>query len=154
MIFATLRLGQVAPDIPKPIDFSLEPEIPIAVADDDVVDFAPKKRVKRELLSGDPVVNGRLWSMKLRAEKKGLGFDLDEHWLIEKLSKEFCEVTGIRFDGLTLKSPFTRTIDRTDNNEGYLKSNCKVVVWIYNQAKKDHGAEHVLAMARALVSQN
>lgn len=92
--------------------------------------------------------------MAKRSEKKGLEFDLDEDWLVQKLGLQYCEVTGIMFKGEKLTEPFMRTIDRTNNNIGYTKENCKVVVWIYNQAKKDFDAEHVITMARALLDRS
>ena len=83
-------------------------------------------------------------SAKSRAKNKSLQFDLDLDWVKERLN--VCEVTGIKFeirDVTTTSSgrnyanrhPYTPTIDRIDNNKGYTKDNCRVVIWWYNLSK-------------------
>lgn len=63
--------------------------------------------------------------------KKHLECDLTVEWIQEKLEKG-CEVTKLPFNyegGQTWDSP---SVDRIDNNLGYLQSNCRLVLFCVN----------------------
>tara|TARA_R110000803_G_C11782477_1_gene296820 strand:+ start:91 stop:456 length:366 start_codon:yes stop_codon:yes gene_type:complete len=90
-----------------------------------------------------------------RAAKKGLEFDLDKEWLQEKLDFGRCEITNIPFVfDRKAKAPFAPSIDRRDSSQGYLRTNCNLVSWIYNGAKNHHDHSDVLRMAQALCTQS
>lgn len=82
-------------------------------------------------------------SSKYRAKKNNLPFDIDIEWVKERLVH--CEVTGIPFElrDATVKGPknysnrhpYTPTIDKIKPEDGYLKSNCRIVCWWYNLCK-------------------
>lgn len=91
-----------------------------------------------------------------RAKQKFLDFDLDFAWLLEKIKKGICEVTGIPFDlqettGSGKNRAFTPSLDRINPNKGYTKDNVQVVCWIYNAAKGVNSHADVLKMASSLV---
>jgi hypothetical protein len=68
-----------------------------------------------------------------RARKKELAFDLTEDWLMSKLKRRKCEVTGIELDFNRVKgyrNCYTPTLDRKDSNKGYTQENSQVVVYI------------------------
>lgn len=69
-----------------------------------------------------------------RANRQNFEFDITCEWVKEKLAKGVCEATGIPFVDEP-RHPYRPSIDRIDNVKGYLKSNCQVVVYIYNLSK-------------------
>ena len=97
------------------------------------------------------VVKSRFLGMRKRAQTMGMDFDLDEDWIRGKLALTACEVTGIPFAG-SGQEPYALTIDRENNSIGYVKSNCRAVVWIYNNAKSQFTHEELMKMSRALVA--
>lgn len=64
-----------------------------------------------------------------RAKKKNFRYDLTYEWAVHNLPK-ICPVFQIPFifaDGQGTRSQFAPSLDRIDNNKGYLKSNCVFV---------------------------
>jgi len=93
---------------------------------------------------------------KTRAKAKKLAFNLTTRWYRTKIRNGICEATGLLLDlGPTkepnLINPFSPSIDRVDNEQGYTKDNCRVVIWMYNRAKGIDTDADVLIMARALL---
>lgn len=89
-----------------------------------------------------------------RSKQYGLQFDLDTEWLLPKLKAGTCELTGLRFDvTMNNRRPNARTpsIDRIDPKLGYVKSNCRVVLFAINAALNEWGLEEFLPIAEALV---
>lgn len=100
-------------------------------------------------------IGGRASSLihkaKVRAAKKGLDFDLDQHWCMDRLER--CAVTGVAFvivrgEGLHKHAP---SIDRIDPTKGYLKTNCRLVTWIFNQAKNSYSDDELRDFAYTLI---
>jgi hypothetical protein len=94
---------------------------------------------------------------KKRAKSKGLKFDLTFEWALEKIQHGFCEATGIALQSSTPHSsgernPWVPSIDRIDPSLGYVQSNCRVVVWIYNAAKSEFTDDDVRQMAVAIAT--
>jgi hypothetical protein len=81
----------------------------------------------------------RLKAARSNARRKGLEFDIDLEWVIDKIKHLRCEVLGCDLtitqdvDGLT--NPFTPSLDRRDNSKGYTKDNVQVVAWFFNRLK-------------------
>lgn len=95
--------------------------------------------------------SGRVYlnALRQRAKEKGFDFDLTENWLAAKMMIEFCEATGLRFEGAG-NDPFGLTIDRRDNSKGYTMANCWATCWIYNRCKSNSTHEDVMRLALAL----
>ena len=98
-----------------------------------------------------------LSNMKSRAKKKGLPFDLDYHWYMDKYEKGVCEASGIPFDepeyngqkGNT--NPWVPSVDRIDNNKGYTKDNSRLVCYIFNIVKNRFTDEDFEKLARGFL---
>ena len=100
------------------------------------------------------------WAAKRAAKKKNLPFDLDVDWIENKLIAGNCEVSGIPFTftslqtgkgGVGSQNPFGPTLDCTILRKGYLKSNIKVVIWMYHSGKQNVSHETFMQLCRALV---
>lgn len=96
-----------------------------------------------------------LRAIKKRCVRKALMFDLDTLWLATKLSGGYCELTGLPFDcSVTARrrNAFTPSVDRIRPELGYVKSNCRVVIYAVNVAMSDWGRDVLMRIADALVS--
>jgi hypothetical protein len=95
-----------------------------------------------------------------RAKRKGYEFDLDHDFILQKLSKGVCEVTGLPFvfklnGGKGHKTnSFSPSLERKDNSKGYTKDNVQIVCWIYNRAKGAFPLEDLILMVKALTTAN
>lgn len=98
------------------------------------------------------IVNA-LKRIRKRAIEKGLTYDLDSEWFENKLKVGKCEMTGLPFNTELPhnENPFFPSIDRTDNNKGYTKDNCKLVVLGYNQLKLDNDIRTVILFCKKFV---
>ncbi len=104
-------------------------------------------------------VNGRASTMcaaaKHRAKHYNLKFNLDVKWIIKKMLRGRCEMTGMKF---TLEAPrkgyshnpYAPSLDRHDQTKGYTKRNVKVVIWAYNQAKGQWNRKHFKRIIKAI----
>jgi hypothetical protein len=75
------------------------------------------------------------------------------------LAPMVCEVTGINLswdacDKPNKKRVWAPSIDRINNELGYITGNCRVVCWGYNWMRGNMPDEDVLKIARALVERN
>jgi|688.fasta_scaffold653274_1 hypothetical protein len=93
-------------------------------------------RLRSKYRSADPA-RYLFFESRARAKKRGLDFDLTREWFAEKLRAGACEITGLPFEygrhSLRRPSP-----DRRDNNCGYTKENCRIILLGLNLLKKDH----------------
>ena len=74
---------------------------------------------------------------KARAKKKGLDCNLEEQDIIIPAK---CPVLGIqlkRNTGGKCNSPNSPTLDRIDNDKGYIKGNVQIISWRANKIKAD-----------------
>jgi hypothetical protein len=102
-----------------------------------------------------------LASTKISAKKRGLAFDLSIDWFKERLDRGVCEVTGLPIkikqykEGDTGQRGFySPSIDRIDNNVGYLASNCRMVCWGYNLGKHQFTDRDLNALSISLLIQS
>lgn len=91
---------------------------------------------------------------KSRAKKQGLPFDLDAEWAAAHWDGK-CEVTRLPFSepaqrtGRKRKN-FSPSIDKIIPTLGYVKSNCRIVLWGVNALKCDHDDADMLLIAKAI----
>lgn len=87
-----------------------------------------------------------------RAKRKGLACSLSAADIAWQIEVGICPVTGIPFNlsASSGRHPFTPSIDRIDNTQGYVTGNVRVVVWAYNAMRGDWGDEVLLQIAHAL----
>jgi hypothetical protein len=82
--------------------------------------------------------------VKARAKKKGLDFNLEEEDIIIPAK---CPVLGEPLKvniGGKCNSPNSPTLDRIDNNKGYVKGNVQIISWRANKIKADASLEELL----------
>lgn len=90
-------------------------------------------------------------------KKRGDLVTIDEVWVMERIEKGVCEVTGLP---LKLKceggrrSPYTPSIDQKIPGMGYTQENSQLVCWIYNIAKCDWSHDDVITLAKALAGRS
>lgn len=103
-------------------------------------------------------ISGRASHLLNNAKKrthKWSDFDIDRQFIEEKLRKGVCEVTGLPFDftspGQSRKNPFAPSIDRIDNNIGYIKSNVRLVLWAVNLMHGEMTDEQLVNMCKAVI---
>jgi hypothetical protein len=104
-------------------------------------------------------LSGRAKSLMKTAKRRSTKFndecDLDEAFLIEKLEKGVCEITGIAFDfnknSKYSKNPYAPSIDRIDCSKGYLKSNVRMVLWQVNLMKGELADDEMIELCRKVI---
>jgi len=78
---------------------------------------------------------------KRRAKLKGLEFTITLDWIVGEIAKQDgrCAMTGIPFDYTKderyTKHPYSLSLDRIDNAQGYTPNNTRVVCAMYNYCK-------------------
>tara|TARA_Y100001980_G_C14516232_1_gene291543 strand:+ start:38 stop:1360 length:1323 start_codon:yes stop_codon:yes gene_type:complete len=102
----------------------------------------------------------RITQLKSKCKRKGIKFDLDKEWLLEKYEKGKCEKTGIKFVTSVLDEQiihgsskryiniYTPAIDRINPKEGYVKKNCRLVITLFNTFKGPWKDEDVKIWAK------
>jgi hypothetical protein len=92
-------------------------------------------------------------SARNNAKRLGKEFSLDAEWVLRRLDKGVCEVTGIRFElggEEGSRSPWAPSLDRQDPAKGYTPDNVKVVVLILNVARNNWGDEPLKLLVHVL----
>lgn len=120
-----------------------------------------KEQYERAFRKNYPTPFGRARYMyntaRVHARTYGVPFDMSAAWILAKINVGICEVTGLPFDltcwGKGQKSnAFGPSLDRIDPALGYVESNLRVVIWIYNRARGACQDEALLRMSRAMVA--
>lgn len=76
-----------------------------------------------------------------RARKNGWGFDLDREYLIKLWNEQqgLCAVSGIKMQTESgtreIKNPYRASLDRIDNEKGYIRGNVRFTTHWVNNAK-------------------
>lgn len=90
---------------------------------------------------------------RLRAKKKSLVFDLDDHLsqVQERLDIGVCEMSGLPFEkGIMRSGPFSASIDRIEPKLGYAYSNIRIICFALNRAFSDWGEETLFRIVDAV----
>ena len=92
-------------------------------------------------------------SAKQRARKRGLPCQITQKWVMDRLEKGVCEVTGLPFDisAGNGRSAFSPSLHRKNSKRGYTYRNTQVVVWVHNAACNDWPLDDVITYAKALI---
>lgn len=84
-------------------------------------------------------------SLKSRAKRKGLEFNLDEN---DVLGVTLCPVLGFALvRSLGRPSWNSPSLDRIDNTKGYIKGNVQIMSYLANAMKRDATDEQLIAFA-------
>lgn len=89
---------------------------------------------------------------KVRAQRKGLAFDLDRHEaeITARVEKNVCEMTGIALRRDIAKAWNVPSLDRIDPQKGYVYSNIRVVCYALNCAMGTWGEAPLMEILKAL----
>lgn len=93
-----------------------------------------------------------LMAIKARAKKRKIEFELDSAWAAARWTGK-CELSGVTFilDALS-RGPFAPSVDKIDPKKGYLKNNCRFILWALNAFKGESSDEVMLDIARSLIA--
>ena len=117
------------------------------------------KRKRVANFSTEQYVKKRLQAAKWRAESKGFAFSikLEDLYINGELPK-YCSVSGIELDYKSANktgskystNPFAFSLDRIDNNLGYIPGNVRIVCWIYNSMKNQYEEDLLLYLIKQI----
>ncbi len=100
-------------------------------------------------------------TLKSKATKTDLAFDLTPEWIAECLNKGRCELTHLPIKIKTYQKGakgqrdfLSPSFDRIDNSKGYTKENVRCVCWGYNLVKNAFTDRDVASLALSLVLNN
>jgi hypothetical protein len=110
--------------------------------------------------------SNREWHFKMRREapwyhlvkharakcnKSGVPFDLDNDWARSRWTG-CCEMSGIPFEVCQSKQGmFCPSLDRIDHSRGYIKDNCRFILFGLNAFKQQSSDDVVLSVCRAVL---
>jgi hypothetical protein len=111
------------------------------------VKVKPKGKVKGAARTKNQFVTSVLRSIKARAIKRGLPFDLTE---ADMVIPEVCPVLGIPLSWGNGLQDSTPSVDRVKPELGYVKSNCKIISMKANRLKSNATVEQFKAIVAYL----
>jgi hypothetical protein len=99
-----------------------------------------------------------LTSTRLRAEDKGLVFNLDAEWIRSRL-EGVCELTGLPFDlepgnRIGRFNPYAPSIDRRIAGGNYTPENCRMIVMALNVGMNYWGEQIYKHVAKAYLKKS
>lgn len=89
------------------------------------------------------------------ARKRGQECTITVEMIDAMLAPMACSVTGLPLTwerGSARTNPWSPSIDRLDNERGYMPGNVRVVCWAFNLARGEFPDEVVMTMAKALAA--
>lgn len=89
---------------------------------------------------------------RIRAAHCGVPHSLTKDWYAERLAAGVCELSGIRFDMIGIRTPFSPSTDRIDAEGPYSPENCRVIIWWLNRALSDNGLELAVDIFRKVIA--
>ena len=116
------------------------------------------EKLRQALYRQTSFANSMLARCKSLAQKTGLDFDLDLDWFKKNLKGMKCAASGLDFvmpvyepNARGKRGPWTPSVDRIDNSKGYVKENCRLVVWMYNLAKSNYKENEMYKLCNAVI---
>lgn len=101
-----------------------------------------------------PLAEKLLRASRSTAKTRKYEHDLTLEFIEGLLVPMTCSATGLKLEwtGPTRpENPMAPSLDRIDSTKGYLRSNVRVVCWIFNQMKSKYTDEEFARIARAFV---
>ncbi|MCE5292910.1 MAG: hypothetical protein LLG14_27255 [Nocardiaceae bacterium] len=109
-----------------------------------------KEEIRQKRVDAKPTM--LMQAARQRCSKSGMEFDLDDEWVAQRWTGR-CELTGFEFAiGNRVLGMFSPSIDRVDNSRGYLKDNCRFILFGLNTAKGAGTDAELLQIAQAVVA--
>ena len=100
-------------------------------------------------------IGRKLANAKYRSKERGLPFDLDHEYLLGLYEKQEgrCALSGreLKLDAMSRAEPDSLSLDRVDNEGGYVRGNVRLVTWAVNLALQDWGTDRFVEMCRNVV---
>jgi hypothetical protein len=99
-----------------------------------------------------------LGSAKSRATTRGVAFDIDLQWCLDRLAANGfrCELSGVEFSraphGAAKKNPLAPSLDRIAPGLGYTKGNVRIVSYGVNVMMQNWGIEPMRPIIKGLLS--
>lgn len=93
-----------------------------------------------------------LFNSAKRRSNKFSDIDFDYTYLLDKITKGYCEATGIEFDmeptEKYIKNPLSPSIDKIDPSVSYKKDNVRIVIWQFNLMKGEIKDDELLVICK------
>jgi hypothetical protein len=99
--------------------------------------------------------NALLNAAKTRSKKRGLEFDLTYEWM-EQNYTGYCALTGLPFRSRDDRKAgvYSPSLDRIDNDKGYIQTNCRFILHALNMFKGVGTDEDIIYIAKSLLYKN
>ena len=89
---------------------------------------------------------------RFRAKERGLPFDLDVAWVLERLEVGVCQLSAEPFDMTATRSMSTPSLDKIDATKGYTKDNTRLILFGLNAALGTWGEKRLFEAVAAAVT--
>jgi hypothetical protein len=99
------------------------------------------------------LINVMLSNIRSRSRRSKIPCDIDKKWIEKRLS-DGCELTGLSFDCTPLKKQmnmFSPSIDKIDPKKGYIKENCRLILFGLNAFKCTNTDDEMIFVAKRLI---
>ncbi len=104
-------------------------------------EISPKRKTYRQLYDSANPEKKILATVKSRAKRKGLEFNID---VTDIIIPEFCPILGVKLvkgDGIIHR--YSPSLDRINNSKGYIKGNVAVISQTANSIKKELSLDEI-----------
>jgi len=100
----------------------------------------------------DYTVAKKLIQLKSSASSRGIEFNLSLKKVSQLLKKKTCHYTGKKFvsQAVAPNGPFSRTVDRVDNDRGYVDDNVVACTKEFNSMKTNMTVKQIMQMSEGI----
>ncbi len=113
-------------------------------------EYAQRPEVREQMKKYRESIPGKLSDAKSRSKKYNFEFNLTEEYLKSIYPEDgMCPLLNIQLNwDSDAKHPSKPSLDRIDNNKGYIKGNVQWVSWRANNLMKDASPDELLMLAQ------